>query len=157
MGVVGMHVKSSIAVGLRKSSYLVGWAYRSLICETLFNDSLRRDFSFWLKFETMNIVTIPILTRGKYEKKTTQVNRYGYPYFHRKRTVFSRNLGHSNTASYTRPHFQGIRPYTCRNLIMIGPYFCARYYGNNTVHKVTVNRRIRTASFDLGSFEQIER
>jgi hypothetical protein len=34
---------------------------------------------------------------------------------------------------------------------MIAPYFCARYYGRNTVRKVTVNGRIRTVSFDLGS------
>jgi hypothetical protein len=70
----------------------------------------------------------------------------------RKRTVFSCNLGHSNTAPYTRPHFHNIRPYTCRNLIMIGPYFCAQCYGRNTVRKLTINGRIRTVSFDLGSF-----
>jgi len=92
-----------------------------------------------------------------------QVNRYGYPYFHRnfaeygrlrseiarKRTVFVRNIGHSNTAPYTRSYFHCIwpytrsyfhciRPYTCRNLIIIGSYFCARYYN-----------RIQTVSFDL--------
>jgi hypothetical protein len=43
--------------------------------------------------------------------------------------LFSRNLGHCTTAPYPRPHFHSIRLYTCRNLIMIGPYFCARYYG----------------------------
>jgi hypothetical protein len=56
-----------------------------------------------------------------------------------------------DTAPYTRPHFHSIRSYTRRNLIMIGPYFCGRYYGRNTVRKVTVNGRIRTASFDLGN------
>jgi hypothetical protein len=37
---------------------------------------------------------------------------------------------------------------------MIAPYFCARYCGRNTVCKVTVNGRIRTVSFDLGSLDE---
>jgi len=73
----------------------------------------------------------------------THVNRYGYPHFHRncteygrlrsdivrKRIIFTRNIGHSNTAPYTRLYFHCIRPYTCRNLIIIGTYFCACYHG----------------------------
>ncbi len=57
-----------------------------------------------------------------------QFNWYGYPYFHRncaeygrlgskvarKRTAFTRNAGHSNTAPYTRPYFHCIRLYTVR-------------------------------------------
>jgi hypothetical protein len=66
----------------------------------------------------------------------TQVNRYGYQYFHRnfveygylqseiarKRTVFICNTGHSNTTLFMRPYFHCIRSYMYRNLIMIWPY-----------------------------------
>ncbi len=39
-----------------------------------------------------------------------------------------------------------------QNGIVYGPYFCARYYGGNTVRKVTVDGRIRTVSFNLGCY-----
>ncbi len=87
------------------------------------------------KFNELVTTTTTLCVRSRSEIiicLPAQVNRYGYPYFHcnfsqygclrseiaRKWTVFARNIGHSNTA-----------PYTYRNLIMIGPYFCARYYG----------------------------
>jgi hypothetical protein len=43
---------------------------------------------------------------------------------HRKRTASHRTAGCSNAAPSTRPYFHSIRLYTCRNLIMIGLYYC---------------------------------
>jgi len=101
------------------------------------NQVFIRNFLKSHPYNSLNIIRDVLLVKQNKRgeiliKNISQVNRYGYPYFHRncaeygrlrseiahKRTVFTRNIGHSNTT-----------PYTCRNLIMIGPYFCARYYG----------------------------
>ncbi len=37
------------------------------------------------------------ITEEEAEKKASQIDGYGYPYFHRKLTAFARNIWHNNT------------------------------------------------------------
>jgi hypothetical protein len=68
----------------------------------------------------------------------TQINRYDYPYLP---IILDTVIRHH------------IRQYTCCNLIMIGPYFCARYYSRIRTVYAPQSNRIRTVSFDLSNID----